>query len=204
MQVDRGEHLRAGEWLDLNRSYWEGRVRDGAPRTALVESALASAVAPRVLHLGSGDGAEALALAARGAEVIGVDFAMPAVRRARDDAARLELTGRARFLCANLYESRHMLPEPDSFDVVLTTAGTVSWLPDLDEWARIVEWFVRPGGVAVVGPRSGRAPASSELRTWSRPAEELAHALRAVGLTVREGEPLVAAKGAAEGPTGER
>ncbi|KQQ19323.1 class I SAM-dependent methyltransferase [Rathayibacter caricis DSM 15933] len=166
VQVDRGEHLRSGEWLDLNRALWDERVaahvdssfydlsalRGGAGRLFPVEEESLARVAPdgwegkRVLHLQCHFGADTLALAQRGADVIGVDFSMPAVRKARELAAELGLTDRARFVCANLYELRHMLPEPDSFDVVVTTWGTVVWLPDLVEWARIVEWFLAPGG----------------------------------------------------------
>ncbi|MCM6762871.1 class I SAM-dependent methyltransferase [Rathayibacter sp. ZW T2_19] len=166
VQVDRGEHLRSGEWLDLNRALWDERVaahagsafydlsalRGGAGRLFPVEEESLARVAPggwegkRVLHLQCHFGADTLALAQRGAEVIGVDFSMAAVREARGLATELGLADRARFVCANLYELRHMLPEPDSFDVVVTTWGTVVWLPDLVEWARIVEWFLAPGG----------------------------------------------------------
>lgn len=39
-----------------------------------------------------------------------------------------------------------MLPEPESFDLVFTTWGTIGWLPDVAEWARIIAWFLKPGG----------------------------------------------------------
>ena len=61
-------------------------------------------------------------------------------------AAELGLGDRARFVEANLYDARHMLPEPGSFDLVFTTWGTIGWLPDVAEWARIVAWFLKPGG----------------------------------------------------------
>ena len=38
------------------------------------------------------------------------------------------------------------LPEPECFDVVYTTWGTIGWLPDVAEWARIIAWFLKPGG----------------------------------------------------------
>jgi 2-polyprenyl-3-methyl-5-hydroxy-6-metoxy-1,4-benzoquinol methylase len=194
VQVDRGEHLRSGEWLDLNRTYWEERTGEGALRPALVDAALAGAPAEvRVLQLGCGDGAEALELAARGARVIGVDFSMPAVRRARTVAAERGLSERTRFVCANLYELRHMLPEPDSFDVVLCSAGVVSWLPDLEEWARLVEWFVAPGGAVLVAPSSS-APVDADVRIRPRTASDLAAALTAVGLSVDEDAVLRASK----------
>lgn len=61
-------------------------------------------------------------------------------------AAELGVDDRARFVEANLYDARHVLPEPESFDLVFTTWGTIGWLPDVAEWARIVAWFLKPGG----------------------------------------------------------
>ncbi|KZX20112.1 class I SAM-dependent methyltransferase [Rathayibacter tanaceti] len=193
VQVDRGEHLRSGEWLELNRTHWEGRTGEGALHPEFVAAAI-GVPEPRVLHLGSGDGRDALVLAERGARVVGVDFSMPAVRRARAAAADLDFSGSARFVCANIYELRHMLPEPDSFDVVLCSAGVVSWLPDLEEWARLVEWFVAPGGAVLVGPATSAPEEGAQVRTWIRPSADLAAALTAVGLTVGGDAVLSAAK----------
>ncbi|PPI42007.1 class I SAM-dependent methyltransferase [Rathayibacter tritici] len=193
VQVDRGEHLRSGEWLELNRTYWEGRAGEGASHPEFTAAALGTGVR-RILQLGSGDGLVALALAEAGAQVVGVDFSMPAVRRARATAAERDLTGSTRFVCSNLYELRHMLPEPDSFDVVLCSAGVVSWLPDLEEWARLVEWFVAPGGAVLVGPASSAPQEGAEVRTWSRSSGDLTAALTAVGLTVEGDAILRAAK----------
>ncbi|MDY0913248.1 class I SAM-dependent methyltransferase [Rathayibacter festucae] len=184
VQVDRGEHLRAGEWLDPNREYWEGRAGDGAPLRAF---GAAVPLGARVLHLQCSTGAGALLLAERGDEVIGVDFSMPAIRLAREDARERGLDGRSRFVCANVYELRHMLPEPDGFDTVVTTLDAVAWLPDLEEWARIVEWFAAPGGVAVVGAQARPRVVDAAVFTWERAADDVAEALRATGLEVAAG-----------------
>lgn len=184
VQVDRGEHLRAGEWLDQNREYWEGRAGDGAPLRVFAAVVPAGA---RVLHLQCGSGADALVLAERGEDVIGVDFSMPAIRRAREAARERGLAERSRFVCANVYELRHMLPEPDAFDAVVTTLDAVAWLPDVEEWARIVEWFLAPGGTAVVGSQQRPRVVDAAVRTWERSADEVAAALGATGLDVAAG-----------------
>lgn len=49
-------------------------------------------------------------------------------------------------MCADLYDARHALPDPAGFDVVYTTWGTIGWLSDIEEWARIIGWFLKPGG----------------------------------------------------------
>ena len=158
---------RGGEWLERNRARWDEIVPThvAAPmydRTALregrgrlmtpMEEAELAAYAPegwagkRVLHLQCHFGADTLVFAQRGAEVVGLDFSMPAIEEARAFAAQLGLDGRSRFVHANLYDARHRLPEPAGFDVVYTTWGTIGWLPDIAEWARIIAWFLKPGG----------------------------------------------------------
>lgn len=168
----RSVDLRSGEWLDANRAHWDERVpihvaspfydqrplRAGAGTLTPVDEAELARAFPgadgrfdlagqRVLHLQCHFGADTLTLAQRGASVVGLDFSMAAVREARKLAEELGLGDRARFVAANLYDARHALPEPESFDVVFTTWGTICWLPDIAEWARIVEWFLKPGGL---------------------------------------------------------
>jgi SAM-dependent methyltransferase len=158
--------LSGGEWLDANRANWDERVPvhlasamydqsgllAGKGELTPMEEAELPRVAPdgwdglRVLHLQCHFGADTLKLALRGATVVGIDFSKPAILEARALAERAGLADRARFIHANVYDARHILPEPDSFDVVYTTWGTIGWLPDTVEWARIIAWFLRPGG----------------------------------------------------------
>ena len=155
-----------GDWLEANRALWDERVplhltsdfydqsklRAGQGELYAIEEAELAEVFPdgwegkRVLHLQCHFGADSLVLAQRGATVVGVDFSKPAVLAARALATEVELADRARFVNANVYDLRHVLPEPESFDVVYTTWGTIGWLPDVEEWARIIAWFLKPGG----------------------------------------------------------
>ena len=112
----------------------------------------------RVLHLQSRSGTESLALVEGGAALIGIDSFRPAVQAARALALERGLT--ARFIEADLYDARHSLPEPESFDAVYTDADVAS-LPDLREWARIVAWFLKPGGRVIVGGGHPVGPAIS-------------------------------------------
>jgi SAM-dependent methyltransferase len=158
--------LSEGEWLEANRAQWDERVpvhlassfydqsklRAGHGQLYPIEEAELAAIFPegwqgkRVLHLQCHFGADTLVLAQRGATVVGLDFSKPAVLAARALATEVGLAERARFIHANVYDARHVLPEPESFDVVYTTWGTIGWLPDVGEWARIVAWFLKPGG----------------------------------------------------------
>jgi SAM-dependent methyltransferase len=159
--------LTSGEWLDANRAQWDERVplhvasefydqsklRAGHGELYPIEEAGLAEFFPeglegkRVLHLQCHFGADSLVLAQRGATVVGVDFSKPAVQQARALATEVGLADRSRFIEANVYELRHILPEPESFDVVYTTWGTIGWLPDVAEWARLIAWYLKPGGV---------------------------------------------------------
>jgi SAM-dependent methyltransferase len=103
-----------------------------------------------VLHLQCRSGDESLALARRGASVVGVDRSRPDILDARALATDLGLADRSRFIIADLYDLRHTLPEPESFDVVYSTGGGIGRLPDIAEWARIVEWYLKPGGALYI------------------------------------------------------
>ena len=158
--------LTGGEWLEANRAQWDERVpvhlassfydqsklRAGAGRLYPIEEAELAELYPdgleglRVLHLQCHFGADTLVLAQRGASVVGIDFSKPAVLAARELAKEVGLDDRSRFIHANVYDARHMLPEPESFDLVYATWGTIGWLPDVAEWARIVAWYLKPGG----------------------------------------------------------
>jgi len=158
--------LTSGDWLDSNRAQWDERVplhvasefydqsalKAGAGILYPVEEVELAALFPdglegkRILHLQCHFGADTLVLAQRGATVVGVDFSRPAVQQARALAAEVGLGERSRFIESNVYELRHMLPEPESFDVVYTTWGTIGWLPDVGEWAKLIAWYLKPGG----------------------------------------------------------
>ena len=158
--------LRGGAWLDDNRSNWDERVpvhlasdfydqeplRRGEGVLDPIARAGIDRLYPdgldgvRVLHLQCHFGSDTLSLVNHGATVVGLDFSRPAVEEARRMAGELDVADRARFVEANVYDARHILPEPESFDLVFTTWGTIGWLPDVAEWARIVAWFLKPGG----------------------------------------------------------
>jgi SAM-dependent methyltransferase len=150
------------DWRALNRANWDERVaihlgpagydlaplRAGRGRLdAITEAELGSVAGLRVLHLQCHFGKDSLVLASRGAAVTGLDFSTPAVEAARTLAAELGLS--ARFVRADLYDAPAAIPERESFDLAFTTWGTITWLPDVAKWARVVAHFLRPGGGAL-------------------------------------------------------
>jgi SAM-dependent methyltransferase len=146
-------------WQNANRANWDERVgihlaaRDLAPLraghgrlNAVEEAELGPVDGLRVLHLQCHFGCDSLALAQRGATVVGLDFSAPAIAAARHLAAELGLQARARFVEADLYDAPAAIPEPASFDLAYVTWGAITWLSDIRRWAAIVADFLKPGG----------------------------------------------------------
>src|SRR5271167_3604075 len=98
------------QWRRLNRANWDERVgvhlgpqgydlralRAGRGRLRIVEDELGPVAGLRILHLQCHIGTDSLALAQRGAEVVGLDFSAAAIEAARGLAAELGLSDRVR------------------------------------------------------------------------------------------------------------
>ena len=95
-----------------------------------------------MLHLQCHFGQDSLSWTRMGAKVTGVDFSDEAIKAAKSLNDELNLD--ARFICSNIYDIENHLNE--EFDIVYTSYGTISWLPDLKEWGRLVSRYLKPGG----------------------------------------------------------
>ncbi|MDQ3877312.1 MAG: class I SAM-dependent methyltransferase [Actinomycetota bacterium] len=100
-------------------------------------------VGKSLLHLQCHFGLDTLAWARRGATVTGVDFSQEAIELASKLAADFGLTD-ARFIASDVLKLPDVLHE--RFDIVYTSFGVLAWLSDLDEWGRVVERYLKPGG----------------------------------------------------------
>jgi SAM-dependent methyltransferase len=143
------------KYEDANRELWDeltgvhvksyGIERFKAGRSTLDEIQLhdlGGLKGKSLLHLQCHFGLDSLSLAREGAAVTAVDFS----ERAIDEARKLSTeTGiPARFISSNIYDLEKHLDE--SFDVVYNTRGVLCWLKDINEWARIINRYLKPGG----------------------------------------------------------
>lgn len=95
-----------------------------------------------LLHLQCHFGLGTLSWTRLGAIATGMDFSAKGIALARKLAEELNLP--ARFICSDLYDLPNKLDE--RFDIVFTSYGVLTWLPDLKGWARVVARFLKPGG----------------------------------------------------------
>ncbi len=96
-----------------------------------------------LLHLQCHFGMDTLSWARLGAQATGADFSEEAITFARSLSAELDIP--AEFVCSDLYELPEKLDK--QFDIVFTSYGALTWLPDVKRWGEVVGHFLKPGGV---------------------------------------------------------
>jgi SAM-dependent methyltransferase len=96
-----------------------------------------------VLHLQCHLGLDSISLARMGASVTGIDFSEAALRKARDLARQLKV--RVRFILSDIYDLKDRIQK--KFDLVFTSYGVITWLPDLNTWAEMISGYLKPGGI---------------------------------------------------------
>lgn len=144
-------------YLEINRQSWNNRTDahlqsdfydmpgflKGNTSLKEIELALLPDIKDKkVLHLQCHFGQDTLSLARMGAICTGVDLSDKAIENARHIAS--EIGQNATFICSDVYDLPNQLDE--KFDVVFTSYGTIGWLPDIQQWAKVVSHFLKPGG----------------------------------------------------------
>lgn len=154
-------------WNLASRKYVEEPHGLDTERLADVELRLLGrllANGPRVIHLQSGNGVDAIELLTAGARsAIGVDFSSVAVAAATARAARLR--SGARYVVGAVPATPLVSA---CADVVYTGKGAVMWLSDLDAWAREISRLLAPGGSLFIYDAHPAAP------LWTRDADHTA------------------------------
>jgi SAM-dependent methyltransferase len=104
--------------------------------------ALGDVTGKTLLHLQCHFGMDTLSWARRGAHVTGVDFSERAITFAR--ALSQELGIPAAFVVSTIADLPTVVQ--GAFDIVFTSYGVLTWLPDLGRWGQVIAHFLKPGG----------------------------------------------------------
>jgi SAM-dependent methyltransferase len=149
------------EYFAANRRHWDevtpihiaskfydvDSFRSGKSSLLPIELAEVGDVSGKtMLHLQCHFGMDTLSWARKGASVTGVDFSPVAVGAARRLANEIGID--ARFIESNIYSVPEVLDE--QFDIVFTSYGALTWLPDIEEWTRVAARYVARGGFLYV------------------------------------------------------
>lgn len=95
-----------------------------------------------ILHLQCHFGMDLISLARMGAKVTAIDFSEKAIEKAKE--LNRQLGTDVEFVCCDVYDTPRYVGR--QFDVVYTSYGVISWLPDLMRWAKVVSGLLKPEG----------------------------------------------------------
>ena len=140
------------DYFDTNKKLWDAKTaihkdsdfyflekfKQGKTSLNKFElDALGDVSGKTMLHLQCHFGQDSLSWARMGAKVTGADISPKAIQLAKELNTELGLD--AQFVESNIVELDQNLK--GKFDLVFTSYGTITWLPDLDKWAKIVAHF---------------------------------------------------------------
>ncbi|MGO9454417.1 MAG: class I SAM-dependent methyltransferase [Candidatus Binataceae bacterium] len=95
-----------------------------------------------LLHVQCHFGLDTMSWARLGATVTGLDFSDEAIKLARSISEELKIP--ARFVFADLYDAQSAVDA--NSDLVFTSYGALTWLPDMRRWGQVIAHLLKPGG----------------------------------------------------------
>ncbi len=145
------------DYLKINKDLWNKKTpihlkskmydlqafKDGKTSLSKIELDLLTEIKDKkLLHIQCHFGQDTLSLERLGAEVTGADLSNVAIEEARKLTTELGLN--AKYVCANVLELDQHLE--GKFDIVFASFGVVGWHPELTQWAKQINHFLKPGG----------------------------------------------------------
>ncbi len=146
---------------DANRSYWDELVAIHASSEfynlqafkagvstlhSIEKTEIADVQGKHLLHLQCHFGLDTLSWARLGAKVVGVDFSEKAIELAGSLSREMDIP--ARFIQSDVYDLPAKLKR--RFDIVFTSYGVLTWLPDLRSWAKVLARLVKHTGFVYI------------------------------------------------------
>lgn len=101
----------------------------------------------RLLHLQCHLGTETIDWARLGAEVSGLDFSREVIKQAEQLSEKCGV--KIDYRVGNVYEAPLIFGD-EKFDIVYVNIGSLHWLPDIYNWAKVVNEMLKDSGVLYV------------------------------------------------------
>ena len=96
-----------------------------------------------LLHIMCHFGMDTLSWSREGAITTGVDLSDKSIRMAKKLSRELNIP--ATFICSDFYELPKVLNK--KFDIIFASYGVLCWLKDIKKWAKLINHFLKPGGI---------------------------------------------------------
>ena len=147
--MNNEKRIQANEkaWEKLSKDHYDTykkRLLD--PHTKLnplVENELGDIKGKRILHLQCNTGADSILLARKGAIVTGVDLVEDNIKYARLLAKEFGMNDLT-FVTSDVLKLIGVIK--DKFDLIITFDGVIGWLPDLNQWGKVIHHYLKPNG----------------------------------------------------------
>ncbi|MFH1833196.1 MAG: class I SAM-dependent methyltransferase [Candidatus Levyibacteriota bacterium] len=110
---------------------------------SIEQKEIGSVKGKNLLHLMCHFGMGTLSWARLGAITTGVDFSDDSIRLAKKLSK--EINTPATFICSDIYKLPKVLNK--KFDVIFTSHGVLCWLSNIKKWAKIINHFLKDGGM---------------------------------------------------------
>lgn len=137
-------------WNDVAPIHWRSKLYDvngfKNGRTSLIsveQEEVGDVKGKSLLHLMCHFGMDTLSWAKKGATTTGVDFSEDSIKLARKLSRKISVP--SEFICSNIYDLPKVLD--NKFDIVFTSYGVLCWIADLKRWAKIINHFLKEGGM---------------------------------------------------------
>lgn len=137
-----GWNNRTGAHYDSEFYDVEGFLKGSSSLKQIELELLGSLEGKELLHLQCHFGQDSISLAREGAKVTGIDISDQAIDKAKHLAQ--EAGVKAHFITSNVYDiDKHLNQQ---YDVIFSSYGVITWLPDLQRWADLIDMHLKPGG----------------------------------------------------------
>ncbi len=145
------------QYFETNKTTWNNKVKVHAKsdmynleafkngKTSLMPyelKVLGDVKGKTLLHLQCHFGQDTLSWSRMGAKCVGVDLSDEGIKLAESLNEELKLD--AKFVCCNVLDTSEFVK--DTFDIVFTSYGVISWLPDLKPWGKMIAERLKKGG----------------------------------------------------------
>lgn len=146
------------DYAQINRQWWNnvtpihlksklydltGFKKGKSSLTAIEKEEMGDVRGQSLLHLMCHFGLDTLSWSRKGAVVTGVDFSSESIETARKLSQELRLP--ATFILSDIYNLPNVLEK--KFDIIFASYGVLCWLKNLKKWAKIINHFLKPGGI---------------------------------------------------------
>jgi len=133
-----------GTLSEAHYNHFKNKLRDKDFKlNPMVEEELGDITGKRILHLQCNTGADSILLARKGAIVTGVDLVPDNVHYARELAKDFEIED-IEFIESDILKLMEV--HSRAYDIVMTTDGAIGWLPDLNQWGKVIAHFLKDDG----------------------------------------------------------